>query len=156
TNRQIEFARTIYGAGSDLLSLIDDILDLSKIEAGRMDVEPAEVPLADIREYVEQAFAPQAEEKGLDFRVELAPDLPDRIVTDEQRLQQIWRNLLSSAVKFTARGGVRLRIARAVDLPYGEPGLASARQVIAFTVADTGIGIPEEKVELIFEQFHQA
>jgi signal transduction histidine kinase/ActR/RegA family two-component response regulator len=156
TDRQIEFARTIYGAGSDLLALIDDILDLSKIEAGRMDVEPAEVRLADIREYVEQAFAPQAEEKGLDFSVELAPDLPDSVVTDEQRLQQILRNLLSNAVKFTDRGSVSLRIGRARHLPDTEPALARARQVIAFTVADTGIGIPQDKVDLIFEQFHQA
>src|SRR5690606_30812313 len=111
TPKQIEFARTIYSAGSDLLALIDDILDLSKIEAGRMDVEPSEVRFDDIRSYVEQAFAPQAEEKGLDFQVYVSPDLPPTLITDAQRLQQILRNLLSNAMKFTDKGGVTLRIA---------------------------------------------
>src|SRR6185437_9679833 len=89
TDKQIEFARTIHSAGSDLLSLIDDILDLSKIEAGRMDVEPDQVEFDGVRSYVEQAFIPQAEDKGLELRVEVSPDLPDSIVTDAQRLQQI-------------------------------------------------------------------
>ncbi|HEU4425759.1 MAG TPA: ATP-binding protein, partial [Pilimelia sp.] len=157
TPKQIEFARTIHSAGSDLLSLIDDILDLSKIEAGRMDVAPAEVSYAGIREYVEQAFAPQAEEKGLRFGVTVAPELPAALVTDEQRLQQILRNLLSNAVKFTDTGSVTLNIAPAQgDVLFDVPALLTARQVIAFTVVDTGIGISDEKLELIFEAFQQA
>jgi signal transduction histidine kinase/ActR/RegA family two-component response regulator len=155
--KQIEFARTIHNAGSDLLSLIDDILDVSKIEAGRMDVQPAEIHFGDIRGYVEQAFAPQAEEKGLEFDVELSPDLPPMMVTDPQRLQQILRNLLSNAVKFTDSGRVRLEIAPAPqDELFEVPTLMAARQVVAFTVADTGIGISDENLEAIFEAFRQA
>src|SRR5688572_10835537 len=108
--KQIEFAKTIHSAGSDLLGLIDDILDLSKIEAGRMDVEPGEVALDDFCGYVEQAFGPQAEEKGLDFAVTVGADLPPVIVTDRQRVQQILRNLLSNAVKFTDSGSVEMVI----------------------------------------------
>ncbi|MFV2113846.1 ATP-binding protein, partial [Micromonospora sp. LOL_025] len=157
TPKQIEFARTIHGAGSDLLSLIDDILDLSKIEAGRMDVEPTAVRFDEIRGYVEQAFAPQAEEKGLDFQVRISKDLPEALVTDAQRLQQILRNLLSNAVKFTDNGAVTLRIAPAPDSTvFDVPALTNARQVIAFTVVDTGIGISDDKLSLIFEAFQQA
>jgi signal transduction histidine kinase/HAMP domain-containing protein/ActR/RegA family two-component response regulator len=157
TAKQIEFARTIHSAGSDLLSLIDDILDLSKIEAGRMDVEPDLVAFEEVRNYVEQAFTPQADEKGLQFRVEVAPDLPDSIVTDAQRLQQILRNLLSNAVKFTDTGAVTLRIAPAgADVDFDVPSLSNARQVVAFAVSDTGIGISDEKLALIFEAFQQA
>ncbi len=154
--KQIEFARTIHGAGSDLLALIDDILDLSKIEAGRMDVENTEVSLTDVRGYVEQAFAPQAEEKGLRLAVEVAADLPPVLVTDAQKLQQVLRNMLSNAVKFTDSGSVTLRIAPAaadaarVSIPRG------ARGLVAFTVTDTGIGIPDDKLALIFEAFQQA
>ncbi|WP_203758969.1 ATP-binding protein, partial [Actinoplanes octamycinicus] len=157
TEKQIEFARTIHSAGSDLLSLIDDILDLSKIEAGRMDVEPDVVDFDGIRSYVEQAFVPQAEEKGLLFEVELAPDLPDSIVTDPQRLQQILRNLLSNAVKFTDSGSVTLSIfAASQDTDLDVPSLVSSRQVVAFAVRDTGIGISDEKLAIIFEPFQQA
>ncbi|MFU8872232.1 HAMP domain-containing protein [Micromonospora sp. SL4-19] len=155
--KQIEFARTIHGAGSDLLSLIDDILDLSKIEAGRMDVEPTEVRFSEIRGYVEQAFAPQAEEKGLDFQVRVSKDLPPAVVTDAQRLQQILRNLLANAVKFTDNGAVTLRIALAAEnAVFDVPALTNARQVIAFTVIDTGVGISDDKLSLIFEAFQQA
>ncbi|HEX5595763.1 MAG TPA: HAMP domain-containing protein [Micromonosporaceae bacterium] len=157
TDRQIEFAQTIYSAGSDLLSLIDDILDLSKIEAGRMDVALREVAFAEIRSYVEQAFAPQVEEKGLNFEVRLSEELPRVVVTDAQRLQQILRNLLSNAIKFTDEGSVTLRIAPAPsDTFFDTPALATARQVVAFTVIDTGIGIPDDKLSLIFEAFQQA
>ncbi|WP_030273526.1 HAMP domain-containing protein [Micromonospora globosa] len=155
--KQIEFARTIHGAGSDLLSLIDDILDLSKIEAGRMDVEPTEIQFAEIRGYVEQAFAPQAEEKGLDFQVRVSRDLPPALVTDAQRLQQILRNLLSNAVKFTDNGAVTLRIGPAAEnAVFDVPALTNAQRVIAFTVIDTGIGISDDKLSLIFEAFQQA
>jgi signal transduction histidine kinase/CheY-like chemotaxis protein/HAMP domain-containing protein len=155
--KQIEFARTIHSAGSDLLSLIDDILDVSKIEAGRMDVSPAEIHFGDIRSYVQQAFTPQAEDKGLNFEVTLSPDLPPVIVTDPQRLQQILRNLLSNAVKFTDSGRVRLEIGPApADKLFEVPTLMSARHVVAFTVTDTGIGISDENLEAIFEAFRQA
>ncbi|MEU4220133.1 HAMP domain-containing protein [Actinoplanes sp. NPDC026623] len=157
TEKQIEFARTIHSAGSDLLSLIDDILDLSKIEAGRMDVEPDQVDFDGVRSYVEQAFTPQAEEKGLDFRVEVSADLPESIVTDAQRLQQILRNMISNAVKFTDQGSVTLSIYPApAHLDFDIPGLAAAGQVVAFAVTDTGIGISDEKLSLIFEAFQQA
>jgi len=112
TEKQIEFARTIHNAGSDLLSLIDDILDLSKIEAGRMDVEVSNVELSEISEYVERAFRPQAEEKGLKLSVNAAADMPPAVLTDAQRLQQVLRNLLSNAVKFTDSGSVSLVISR--------------------------------------------
>ncbi|MGC4804915.1 HAMP domain-containing protein [Micromonospora sp. DT233] len=155
--KQIEFARTIHDSGSDLLRLIDEILDLSKIEAGRMDVEPTEVGFDELRVYVEQAFVPQAEEKGLGFQVEVAEELPRALVTDAQRLQQILRNLLSNAVKFTDSGAVTLRIAPAAEnVVFDVPALTNARQVIAFTVIDTGIGISDDKLSLIFEAFQQA
>jgi signal transduction histidine kinase/ActR/RegA family two-component response regulator len=155
--RQIEFAATIHNAGSDLLALIDDILDLHKIEAGRMDVEPGEVSFEEIRAYVEHAFAPQAEDKGLDFIVAADPALPPAIVTDPQRLQQILRNLVSNAVKFTDHGSVTLGIGVApANLEFSSPTLAGARRVIQFAVSDTGIGISDDKVALIFEAFQQA
>ena len=157
TPKQIEFAQTIHKAGSDLLRLIDDILDLSKIEAGRVDVEPGEVNLAQVRAYVEQVFAPQAEDKGLRFRVETAPDLPAVIVTDGARLQQILRNLLSNAVKFTDSGEVVLRMEPVrPGTVHGVPTLDAARSVVAFVVRDTGIGIAEGKLSVIFEAFQQA
>ncbi|MFI5494260.1 HAMP domain-containing protein [Actinoplanes sp. NPDC051859] len=157
TDKQIEFARTIHSAGSDLLSLIDDILDLSKIEAGRMDVEPDQVEFEEVRGYVEQAFRPQADEKGLEFRVDVSPELPRSIVTDAQRLQQILRNLLSNAVKFTDTGSVTLSIFPAApDSEFDIPSLSAANQVVALAVTDTGIGISDEKLSLIFEAFQQA
>jgi HAMP domain-containing protein/signal transduction histidine kinase/ActR/RegA family two-component response regulator len=155
--KQIEFARTIHSAGSDLLTLIDDILDLSKIEAGRMDVEPAEVQIDDVRGYVEQAFAPQAEEKGLSFVVDIHEEVPPAIVTDPQKLQQVLRNLLSNAVKFTDSGSVTLKVAPPPEgLVFEVAALRAATRVIGFTVADTGIGISDDKLALIFEAFQQA
>ncbi|HWE59679.1 MAG TPA: HAMP domain-containing protein [Solirubrobacteraceae bacterium] len=144
TDKQLEFARTIRAAGSDLLELINDILDLSKIEAGKMDLLPAELLVSDISAYVRSTFAPLASDKGLALDIVLDKDLPRLIVTDQQRLQQILRNLLSNAFKFTAQGGVTLRIARA-----GE-------DAITFAVNDTGIGIVEDKLAVIFEAFQQA
>jgi HAMP domain-containing protein/signal transduction histidine kinase/ActR/RegA family two-component response regulator len=157
STKQIEFAKTIHSAGSDLLALIDDILDLSKIEAGRMDVEPSEVSFSEIRTYVEQAFAPQAEEKGLDLIVAADVTLPPVLITDAQRLQQILRNLVSNAVKFTDSGSVTLQIGPAAEgRVYRIPTLDGAQQVISFTVNDTGIGISDDKLSLIFEAFQQA
>jgi signal transduction histidine kinase/CheY-like chemotaxis protein/HAMP domain-containing protein len=157
TPRQIEFASTIHGAGSDLLRLIDDILDLSKIEAGRVDVDSAPVELAGLCTEIGQTFGPQADDKGLQLRVEAAGDLPELITTDGQRLVQILRNLLANAIKFTDSGHVELEISRApAGAMYGVPTLDGAGSVIAFAVRDTGIGIPAGKLEMIFEAFQQA
>jgi signal transduction histidine kinase/ActR/RegA family two-component response regulator len=157
TPKQIEFASTIHSAGSDLLRLIDDILDLTKIEAGRVDVDVAPIRLSDVCSGLEQSFRPQAEDKGLEMRVELADDAPDEITTDAQRLHQVLRNLLANAVKFTDSGHVTLEIGLAPpDSLHGVQTLDSARHVVAFAVRDTGIGIPGEKLDMIFEQFQQA
>jgi HAMP domain-containing protein/signal transduction histidine kinase/CheY-like chemotaxis protein len=142
--QQIEFAETIHAAGNDLLALINDILDLSKVEAGKMDLDLGPLPLIDLCEDVERAFRPVAEQNGLDFRIERDHALPTAFVTDEQRLQQVLRNLLSNAFKFTHRGSVTLHIA------------PEASGTIAFSVIDTGVGIPEDKLSLIFEAFQQA
>jgi signal transduction histidine kinase/HAMP domain-containing protein/ActR/RegA family two-component response regulator len=157
TAKQIEFARTIHNAGSDLMALIDDILDLSKIEAGRMDVEFGDVEFDGVRAYVEQAFRPQAEDKDLDLSVRLAPELPATMTTDAQRLQQILRNLMSNAVKFTDTGSVRLDIGLAPDTQiYEEPTLRNAAYAVQFVVTDTGIGIAPDKLAVIFDEFKQA
>jgi signal transduction histidine kinase len=157
TPRQIEFAQTIYQSGGDLLNLINEILDLSKVEAGRMDVEVSDVPLAEVQEYVARTFEVVAEEKGLEFLTEIAPDVPETIATDMQRLQQVLRNLLGNAFKFTEQGRVELtiRLADPVAAPDGGTGSADGRE-IAFTVRDTGVGIPADKQSLIFEAFQQA
>ena len=157
TDKQIEFARTIHNAGSDLLSLINDILDLSKVEAGKMDVRPAPVELSGVAEYVGSTFGPLAEQQGLELVVELEPGLPESVVTDEQRLQQVLKNLLSNALKFTEHGSVRLSVHRPVaDQRFATPTLTDADAVVAFSVHDTGIGVPSEKLKLIFEAFQQA
>jgi signal transduction histidine kinase/ActR/RegA family two-component response regulator len=157
TEKQIEFARTIHNAGSDLLALINDILDLSKVEAGKMDVHPAPVVLSDVREYVESTFRPLAEQQGLDLVVELEPQLPTAVVTDEQRLHQVLKNLLSNALKFTQQGSVRLAVHRApAHMLFATPTLNDAETVVAFSVSDSGIGVPAEKLKLIFEAFQQA
>ena len=155
SGKQVEFAMTIHDAGSDLLRLINDILDLSKVEAGKMDVHPSEIPLDGLVEYLDATFRPMAAEKGLTFEVDTAASLPQMIYSDEQRLQQVLRNLLSNAVKFTAQGGVRLRVAPAEDVTFTGP-LRDEPEVIAFSVSDTGIGISEEKQHLIFDAFQQA
>ena len=142
--KQLEFARTIRAAGTDLLELINDILDLSKIEAGKMDLLVDAIRLDDICSYVRRTFEPVAADKGLALEIVLAEDVPSAILTDEQRLQQILRNLLSNAFKFTAEGGVTLRIER-----EGEDRLA-------FAVIDSGVGIAEDKLQVIFEAFQQA
>jgi HAMP domain-containing protein/CheY-like chemotaxis protein/signal transduction histidine kinase len=158
SDKQIEFAQTIHTAGADLLELINDILDLSKVEAGKMDVNTGEVTLADTRDYVERTFRPLAAEKGLDLTVEIhGATVPPTIFTDEQRLQQVLKNLLSNAVKFTEEGGVTLRIEDApASAQFASPTLSHAETVLAFSVIDTGIGIPEDKLRLIFEAFQQA
>jgi signal transduction histidine kinase/CheY-like chemotaxis protein len=157
TPRQVEFANTIHSAGNDLLSLINDILDLSKVEAGRMEVDLGPVALADIGEDAERAFRQVAEEKGLSFAVEIDPALPRSIISDEQRLGQILKNLLSNAFKFTDSGEVKLSIGRpGRGQRFNTEGLRSADAVIAFSVQDTGVGIADDKLNLIFEAFQQA
>jgi HAMP domain-containing protein/signal transduction histidine kinase/ActR/RegA family two-component response regulator len=157
TDKQIEFARTIHSAGSDLLSLINDILDLSKVEAGKMDVHPAPVVLSEACDYVESTFGPLAEQQGLDLIVQIEQGLPTSVVTDEQRLHQVLKNLLSNALKFTETGSVRLSVTRApAHMLFATPTLNDAETVVAFSVTDTGIGVPAEKLKLIFEAFQQA
>jgi HAMP domain-containing protein/signal transduction histidine kinase/CheY-like chemotaxis protein len=155
--RQVEFAQTIHNAGSDLLDLINDILDLSKVEAGKMDVIAAPVALTDVAERVRQSFEALAAEKQLELQVEVSDDVLPSMVTDEQRLHQVLKNLVSNAVKFTESGSVRLAISAAPEgIRYSNPALGAAGSVVAFTVADTGIGIPPEKLRLVFEAFQQA
>ncbi|MCX4588785.1 HAMP domain-containing protein [Streptomyces sp. NBC_01549] len=165
TPKQVEFAETIHGAGSDLLQLINDILDLSKVEAGKMDVSPTRIALVQLVDYVEATFRPLTAEKGLDFSVRVSPELPATLHTDEQRLLQVLRNLLSNAVKFTDSGAVELVIRPAgADVPVAireqllEAGsLRDADAgLIAFSVTDTGIGIAASKMRVIFEAFKQA
>ncbi|MGK5546786.1 HAMP domain-containing protein [Streptomyces sp. URMC 127] len=163
--KQVEFAETIHGAGSDLLQLINDILDLSKVEAGKMDVSPTRIALVQLVDYVEATFRPLTAEKGLDFSVRVSPELPATLHTDEQRLLQVLRNLLSNAVKFTDTGAVELVIRPAGgDVPdtIREQLLEAGSlrdpdgEVIAFSVTDTGIGIAASKMRVIFEAFKQA
>ena len=157
TDKQMEFARTIHNAGSDLLSLINDILDLSKVEAGKMDVHPAPVVLGEVCDYVESTFGPLAEQQGLDLIVDLEDGLVPAVTTDEQRLQQVLKNLLSNALKFTEHGSVRLSVYQAPQhMLFSTPALNDADTVVAFSVTDTGIGVPAEKLRLIFEAFQQA
>ncbi|MBV8559640.1 MAG: response regulator, partial [Acidimicrobiia bacterium] len=157
SEKQIEFASTIHKAGSDLLELINDILDLSKVEAGKMDITPTDLAPDDVRQYAAQAFAPVAEQKGLEFGTDVAGDVPSPIFTDEQRLQQILRNLLSNAFKFTERGKVTLTIKPPQPgTRFVHDALQDASHVVAFAVSDTGIGVPEDKLRLIFEAFQQA
>ncbi|MBV8161088.1 MAG: response regulator [Acidimicrobiia bacterium] len=157
SDKQIEFASTIHKAGSDLLELINDILDLSKVEAGKMDITPADLAPEDVRQYAALAFVPVAEQKSLEFETTVSPDVPSPIFTDEQRLQQVLRNLLSNAFKFTERGKVTLTIGRPTPgTRFLHDALQDAEHIVAFAVSDTGIGVPEDKLRLIFEAFQQA
>jgi two-component system chemotaxis sensor kinase CheA len=157
TQKQKEYAKTVYSAGTDLLNLIQDILDLSKVEAGRIEVNPETIQLSHLKEFVERNFQPVAHEKGLDFKVELDQGLPEVMYSDEQRLQQVLKNLLSNAFKFTNKGSITLTI-QVTDssVRFDHDTLDQADRVIAFSVSDTGIGIPKDKQELIFEAFQQA
>jgi HAMP domain-containing protein/CheY-like chemotaxis protein/GAF domain-containing protein len=157
TGKQVEFARTIHGAGSDLMNLISDILDLSKIESGTVSVDAEEVYFANLLEILGRPFRHEAENRRLSFDVEMDPGLERSIITDSKRLQQVLKNLLSNAFKFTADGGVRLRVARANDGWNPDHAiLKHAPSVVSFEVSDTGIGIPPEKQRIIFEAFQQA
>ncbi|MBA3683816.1 MAG: HAMP domain-containing protein [Planctomycetes bacterium] len=157
TARQVEYAKTIHASGNDLLSLINDILDLSKIESGTVTVEAGDLQFGDLQDYVLRTFRHVAENKGLAFQIHLDPSLPKSIHTDSKRLQQVLKNLLSNAFKFTHEGKVEIKISRAGEgwSPDNEL-LNGAGTVLAFSVSDTGIGIPADKQQIIFEAFQQA
>jgi HAMP domain-containing protein/CheY-like chemotaxis protein/signal transduction histidine kinase len=157
SSKQVEFARTIHGAGTDLLNLISDILDLSKIESGTVTVDAEEILTSNLLETVGRPFRHEADNRQLSFTVDVDPNLGRSIVTDSKRLQQVLKNLLSNAFKFTAEGGVRLSVSAALGGWSAEhPVLNHSPAVVAFEVSDTGIGIPLEKQKLIFEAFQQA
>ncbi|WP_340681579.1 HAMP domain-containing protein [Amycolatopsis coloradensis] len=155
TPKQVEFAKVIQSAGTDLLQLINDILDLSKVEAGKMDIHHEPFPLRQLLDYVGTTFRPLTAEKGLDFQVTVEPNVPELLFTDEQRLRQVLRNLLSNAVKFTEDGSVELRV-KLVDTVVSPSGALPHESLVAFSVIDTGIGIAEENLESIFGAFQQA
>ncbi|WP_033434153.1 HAMP domain-containing protein [Saccharothrix syringae] len=155
TPKQVEYAGIIHSAGSDLLQLINDILDLSKVEAGKMDVTPERVPLRRLLDYVEATFRPMTTQKSLGFRITTAAGVPAELLTDDSRLRQVLRNLLSNAVKFTETGSVELRIEPADPAELPAP-VRRHGQAIAFRVVDTGIGIAEQQLESIFGAFQQA
>jgi HAMP domain-containing protein/CheY-like chemotaxis protein len=156
TEKQVEYAKTIHSSGSDLLSLINDVLDIAKVEAGKMEVNATDVQVAEVNASLERSFKPMADEKGLQFKVEVHPDAPPVIYTDGQRVEQILKNLLSNAFKFTDQGTVSLTVRKAEpNRRFIQPALNSG-PVIAFSVADTGIGIASDKQRLIFEAFQQA
>ncbi|MCS4510357.1 response regulator [Xylophilus ampelinus] len=144
STEQVKFADSIYGAGNDLLNLINDILDISKVEAGKLDMRPQDVGMQRLADALRVTFEPLAREKNLDFRVEISPGAPASIFTDRQRVEQVLKNLLSNAVKFTGAGSVVLTIG------------AGADGHVLFSVEDSGIGIAPEQQEAIFEAFRQA
>ncbi|SHM73123.1 Signal transduction histidine kinase [Bradyrhizobium lablabi] len=155
--KQVEFARTIHGAGTDLLNLISDILDLSKIESGTVTVDAEEILTQNLLETVGRPFKHEAENRHLSFGISVDENLNRSMVTDSKRLQQVLKNLLSNAFKFTAEGGVKLTVSAAVGgWSTDHPILNHAPAVVTFEVTDTGIGIPLEKQKLIFEAFQQA
>ncbi len=157
SERHVEFARSIHEAGNDLLTLISDILDLSKVEAGKMDVAIAPVRVQSLCEDLEQIFRPIADQQALDFVVTVEEGAPEIVNTDEHRVQQVLKNLLSNALKFTERGTVALRVAPApAGVRCSNPHLAQAPDIVVFSVSDTGIGIKPDQLMVIFEAFQQA
>jgi HAMP domain-containing protein/CheY-like chemotaxis protein/signal transduction histidine kinase len=157
TVKQVDFARTVYSAGAELLALINDILDLSKIESGTMSVDLGEVLLTDVKDDLERTFAQVAADKRLELSIEIAPEAGQSMYTDSKRLQQVLRNFLSNAIKFTDAGRVKMKIYQATEgWSAGIPTLDAAERVLAFAISDTGIGIETEKQKIIFEAFQQA
>ncbi|MGH7664793.1 MAG: response regulator, partial [Gemmatimonadaceae bacterium] len=157
SEKQAEFARTILASGTDLLNLINDVLDLSKVEAGKMEIMPVAIPLAEVEDFARRSFAPVAEQKGLAFNFNVKPDTPPMIFTDGQRLRQILKNLMSNAIKFTESGSVTVTVSSIQGgRQFANTALDSASSVIAIEVRDTGIGIASDKQKLIFEAFQQA
>jgi HAMP domain-containing protein/CheY-like chemotaxis protein/signal transduction histidine kinase len=157
SSKQAEYAQTINSSGSDLLSLINDVLDLSKVEAGKMEVNASDVIISEIKDSLQRSFGPVADEKKLAFTIDIATDVPATIRTDGQRLEQVLKNLLSNAFKFTNEGNVSLNISRADKARrFANPVLDNSPTVLAFAVIDTGLGIARDKQRLIFEAFQQA
>ncbi|MTV36629.1 HAMP domain-containing protein [Duganella radicis] len=157
SGKQVEFAKTIHGSGSDLLTLINDILDLSKIESGTVTLDVSEYRFQNLRNYVDRTFRHMAEAKHLGFSVELKDNLPTAMMTDTTRLQQVLKNLLSNAFKFTTHGQVSLSISLVTSgFTSDHPNLLHADAVLSFAVSDTGVGIAADKLQLIFEAFQQA
>jgi HAMP domain-containing protein/signal transduction histidine kinase/DNA-binding response OmpR family regulator len=157
SGKQVEFAKTIHGSGSDLLTLINDILDLSKIESGTVTLDVSEYRFQNLRNYVDRTFRHMAEAKHLGFAVDLSDTLPTAMMTDTTRLQQVLKNLLSNAFKFTNHGQVSLSIGLVTSgFSSDHPNLLHADAVLAFAVSDTGVGIASDKLQLIFEAFQQA
>lgn len=154
TEKQVEFAHTIYMSGADLLKMIDEILDLSKVDAGKMELNSEEIKMTELKSFVKQNFAPQAVKKGLSLRISYNEPLPDSLFADSHRLKQILRNLLSNAFKFTSEGFIEFSVSRAdnnvlpLDLPMD-------KEYIAIAVKDSGIGIPADKTSIVFEAFQQ-
>ncbi|MCP8617885.1 response regulator [Salirhabdus salicampi] len=158
TDKQVEFVKTIYSSGADLLNLINDILDLSKVESGNMEVYKSRFLLNDVKRFVEDTFKPVAENKGIEFDVQLSNTLPKTVFTDKKRFEQIIKNLLSNAFKFTERGHVNLNIRRASEQELQQltgEAFHNGDVTVAFSISDTGIGIPKDKQEIIFDAFQQ-
>ena len=156
-NKQIEYAQTIYGAGTDLLALINDILDLAKIESGTITIEIDPMAFTELENYIDRNFRQLAQDKNLGFQLEFSPSLPRAIYTDAKRLQQILKNLISNGIKFTEEGEISLQVKPATSgWSSDNENLNAADLVIAFAVIDTGIGIPTAKQKVIFEAFQQA
>lgn len=155
TDKQLEFARTIYSSGEDLLKLINDILDLSKVEAGKMEIVFEELKVEELVQYVERSFRPIAVKKGLDLTINIENGAPEKIVSDSQRVQQIINNLLSNAFKFTSSGSITLTIGRIVE-EEATCLKPDSKDLIRIAISDTGIGIPKDKQEIIFEAFKQS
>ena len=158
SDKQVEYAKTIHSAGTDLLNLINEVLDLSKVEAGKIEIYAQDIPVKEILGYLDSTFRPVAQQKGLELRLDIETDVPVMIRTDGQRLQQILRNLIGNAFKFTSEGGITLRVhTPPPNTIFHLPSLAAqAEKVIGFSVIDTGIGIAKDKQQLIFEAFQQA
>ena len=157
TDKQVQYAGTIYSSGHDLLELINEVLDLSRIESGAVEIEAEVTRFAEIGEFIERTFRPIAENKHLELVAEIDSRLPATLTTDSRRLEQILKNLLSNAFKFTEQGSVRVQIAPATaGWELNHPVLSRVPEVISFAVSDTGIGIPANKQQLVFEAFQQA
>jgi len=156
TSEEVEFANVIHSSGKDLLDLINDILDLSKVEAGKVEIDVEQINLEEIESFIIRTFSPLTNNKGISLTTNLEANLPESIETDPQRLFQIVKNLMSNAIKFTEKGGVSMRIFRPDNtIHFNQPEL-TVENTIGIEVSDTGIGIPEEKVKVIFDAFHQA
>lgn len=156
TSEEVEFANVIYGSGKDLLDLINDILDLSKVEAGKLEIDVEEINPEEIESFIIRTFSPLTNNKGISLTTDLEGNLPESIETDPQRLFQIVKNLISNAIKFTEKGGVTVRVFRPDNtIHFDQPGL-TGENTIGIEVSDTGIGISEEKLKVIFDAFQQA